>query len=398
MVGSCPRSLATSPRFFPASDSSQSQRARTTFFGSPPPRSFRISRAASVLIFARVPGSLQAAHHLIDAAFLGPGRKQRRLNPGARRGIGILIDRGIHASGSRFIDQPQRLDALPQVRRTDHLVMRHLRRQPAAFTDRDGLFHAVDDRRRLVAHVRDIDAAEPAGHFRELDDLARRGERARHVEEAGAQAERAVLHRLFDERPHPVQLARGGRSIGRADHGRPNRSLADEASDVHRLLEQLQARQKRRERNRRAPVRALHQGRDALTHVVVGRRHAVETAPGVTVDVDEAGRDDLAAHVDDARGRVRDGWCDADDRVSLDGHVGAVPGIAASVHDPAVPQHELIRRRLCARRQDDQGAGDRGRRRRRQMPRHAGARCVSTVAERHMTRRISRLPVIHRSV
>ncbi len=249
--------------------------------------------------------------------------------------------------------------------------MRHLRREASGFTNRDGLPDALDDGRRLVAHVRDVDTAEPASHLRELDDFARRSERTWHIEKTGAQPERAVLHRLLDKRAHTVQLACGGRAIGCPDHGRPNRSLADEASDVHRLLEQLQACQKRRERNRRAPVRALQEGRDALAHVVVSRRNAIETAPGMTVDVDEAGRDDLAADIDDARGRVPDGGCDADDRVSLDGHVGAVPGIAAAVHDPAVPQHELIRRRLCTRRQDDQCAGDRRRRRRCQMPRHA---------------------------
>ena len=60
--------------------------------------------------------------------------------------------------------------------------------------------HAVEQLRRVVALVRRVDAAEAAGDLRELDDFAGRRERARHVEEAGAEAERAVLHALLDER------------------------------------------------------------------------------------------------------------------------------------------------------------------------------------------------------
>jgi hypothetical protein len=47
-------------------------------------------------------------------------------------------------------------------------------------------------------------------------------------------------------------------------------------------------------RQRRAAVGPLDERRHALADVVVRRRHLEDAAPGVRVDVDEAGRDDEA--------------------------------------------------------------------------------------------------------
>ena len=86
---------------------------------------------------------------------------------------GILVDGGVDAAGARLVDELQRVDALAPIRLADDLVVRDLRGQAALFADRDRLAHAVEDARRLVAHVRDVDAAHPAGDLRELDRLRR---------------------------------------------------------------------------------------------------------------------------------------------------------------------------------------------------------------------------------
>lgn len=67
---------------------------------------------------------------------------------------------------------------------------------------------------------------------RQLDDFASRSKAARHVEETRVQPERAVLHPLFHERAHLLQLVGGRVPIDRTDDGRADRSLADEAADV----------------------------------------------------------------------------------------------------------------------------------------------------------------------
>ena len=58
----------------------------------------------------------------------------------------------------------------------------------------------------LVSHVRDVDAAEPAGNLRQLDDLVGRRERAWNVKKASAQAERTVRHSLLDDPAHLLHL------------------------------------------------------------------------------------------------------------------------------------------------------------------------------------------------
>ena len=69
-----------------------------------------------------------------------------------------------------------------------------------------------------------------AGDLRELDDLGGRRERARHVEQPGAQAERAVLHPLAHEPAHLLDLGGGRLAVDRADHlvAHRLRALADE--------------------------------------------------------------------------------------------------------------------------------------------------------------------------
>src|SRR5947207_1350101 len=129
---------------------------------------------------------LQAVEDRVAPALERVRRHQRRLDARRRRRVRILIERRVDAARARLVDQLQRVDRPAPVRLADHLVMRDLRRQPAFLADLDRLLHAVEDAVGLAAHVRDVDAAHPAGHFRELDDFGSRREGPPHVEEPGA--------------------------------------------------------------------------------------------------------------------------------------------------------------------------------------------------------------------
>jgi len=228
--------------------------------------------------------------------------------------------------------------------------MRDLCRQAALLADLDRLAHAVGDTRRLVAHVRDVDAAHAAGHPRELDDFGGRRERPRHVEQSGAQSERAVLHALLHERAHPVELRRRRFAIGRTDHLIAHRSLADEHREVRRDARGRHAIEKRPQRNRRPAVRSLEDRRHTLPHVVVRGRHLEDAAARVRMEIDEAGRNDFPGGIDNARRRRVDPRRDARDGVAANRDVSTVPGTARSVDDAAVADDQIEGRRLRARR------------------------------------------------
>ena len=159
--------------------------------------------------------------------------------------------------------------------------------------------HAVEDAVRFVAHVRDVDAAHASRDLRELDHFGGRRERAGHVEQSGAQAERAVVHPLADE---PAHLARARR---RSPCGRPGRSPRRARCPGRRTVPKFGVTSRRRDaveerldRQRRRPVRPFDDRGHALPHVVVGRRHLEDAAARMRMDVDEPGRDDLAGGVD----------------------------------------------------------------------------------------------------
>ena len=222
--------------------------------------------------------------------------------------------------------------------------MRHLRRQPALFADANRLAHAVEHAERLVAHVRDVNAAVPARDLRQLDHFFDRRERARHVEQPGAHAERAGLHAVLDEAAHLVEL--GGRRppVRAAEHRLAHRSLPDERPDVDRFLRRVELVEKRPERHRRSAVGPFDQRRDALPDVIVRGRQLEDVLARVVVDVDEPGRHDLAVRVDHARRRLCNRRRDARDRVAAHRDVGAIPRAAGAVDDAAVADDEIVGR------------------------------------------------------
>ena len=143
-----------------------------------------------------------------------------------------------------------------------------------------------------------MDAAEPAGDLRQLDNLVGRRKRARHVKETRAETERPVLHSLLDEPAHLLQLVVFRSAIDFADHLGPNRALADERPDVDGRVQRLELRQKRSDWDRGRAVRSGDERRHSLPDIVIGRRDLEDAAGRVRMDVDESGRHDLLADVD----------------------------------------------------------------------------------------------------
>ena len=130
--------------------------------GSPPPRSLRILSLTTSRMRARWAGSASRSRRALCPPSSAQAGKSAALQRGARGRVGVLVDRDVDAALARLRDQPQRLGAPAPGGAADHLVVRDLRRKPALLADRDRLADAVEDTRRLVPHVRDVDAAELA--------------------------------------------------------------------------------------------------------------------------------------------------------------------------------------------------------------------------------------------
>jgi hypothetical protein len=84
----------------------------------------------------------------------------------------------------------------------------------------------------FAALVRGVDAAVLRRDLRQLDDLVGLGEARGHVLQRGRKAERAVLHRVGDERLHLSKLGRGRGAVVEADDVCAHLRRADEGGEV----------------------------------------------------------------------------------------------------------------------------------------------------------------------
>jgi hypothetical protein len=191
----------------------------------------------------------------------------------------------------------------------------------AAFLpDAQRLVHRLEDLVRFGAHVRDVEAAVRRHRLDDLDQLLGARVVPGRINEGGAEAERAVLHGAAQGGAHGVQRRAGGGAHAKPHPVLAQRARADERADVgrdaarlHRTepgVEPARPHESPRRGARGAVARAAadreladRRGRVALAHDL--RRDALReladassvtaqerTAP--TLDVDEAGRDDLA--------------------------------------------------------------------------------------------------------
>ncbi len=184
-----------------------------------------------------------------------------------------------------------------------------------------------------VPHVRVVDAAGPAGLGRERRQLLGGRERAGRVVEAGADADRAIRHRLAEPPAHPVDGGGVGRGVlpthgvdpeGGIAHERPDvdADRAVEPGEVARdrvpvqvdlrppveagveLHERLEVRT-RRERGEPVPVDPDDLGGDALADLGLVARLRQDDEAAVAVQVDEPRRHHPSRGVDPATDTLR---------------------------------------------------------------------------------------------
>ena len=117
----------------------------------------------------------------------------------------------------------------------------------------------------------------------------------------------------------------------------------------------------------RAAVRSRDEGGDALADVIISRRD-IEDRSCVAVNVDEPGRDDLAANVEHTTSPLGDGLRDSNDCVASNRNIGLVPGIARSIDDPAVAEQQIVGRALGTRKGGEQDRNE-------TSPRHYRSPC-----------------------
>jgi len=107
-----------------------------------------------------------------------------------------------------------------------------LRRDLGVAGDGEHLVDRLVQAVALAAHVGDVHAAVLSGRSAERHQLGRLGVEGGGVDERGADAERALAHRLVHERHHAGELVGGRLTIGVAELVDAHRRRADEGGDV----------------------------------------------------------------------------------------------------------------------------------------------------------------------
>ena len=117
---------------------------------------------------------------------------------------------------ARLLDHRDDLvDATPQLLVRD-LHVEDVHRYVRALPDLDGLVYGLKNAFPLIPYVRGIDPAVLPGDFRELDEIVRRRQAGRRLEEGRRETHGAFLHRLRDELLHLVDLCGGRRRTARS--------------------------------------------------------------------------------------------------------------------------------------------------------------------------------------
>ena len=197
----------------------------------------------------------------------------------------------------------------------------------AAPPDVDRLAERVEEAvAQRVPHMGVVDAVEARGLGREIRQLPRRRVRAGRVVEPGRDPVRALLHGLAEHRAHLDDVGLARLHVRPAGRREPQRRVADEERDVdaHPGVEAVEVLLHRRpveldlgmaveagvhldelahvrgqpDRGVRQAVHADDLRRHALGDLRLVERVREEHQPGMAVQVDEPGRDDLAARVE----------------------------------------------------------------------------------------------------
>ena len=257
-------------------------------------------------------------------------------------------------------------------------------REPLHRRRRREAHDAVDDhlQRRAAMPREDAQQRRQLGVVREQGGHG--AIRAVVIHQVGGEPERARRERVVEQRRDARHLVRGRRAFPRVEpqHREPQGDVADERRVVrrhaHAALDRAAVlgprgpipRQMRRERTFREVLEeredlhdlAAHRGigvngrerEAAVAHhhrgdAVAGQRLEIGLPPHDAVEVrvalDEAGRDDAAARVDDAlAGERRERGRHLADEATRDAHVGATCGRPGAVDDETVADQERLRR------------------------------------------------------
>ncbi|MNX86282.1 hypothetical protein D3C86_1181580 [compost metagenome] len=299
-----------------------------------------------------------------DADVVDRFRALRDQNGGAAR-IGIDVQRHFHAFGARAVYVGQREAALAPVAGHHALVVRQHGGAAGIAADGQHLVHGSLHLVALIADMAGVHRAARRGHARQAFQLGLLRHAAGLIGQAGAEAHGARRQRVGQHALHQVLLVGRGLRLGVAHGGQAQVGVAHQSRDVDHGLTQAQlvevgahAGEQRRlaqQGQRRRGVARQRRGRAA--HAAIADHHRGDPLAGlprqvrlfhehqvvVPVHVDEARRHDLAAGVHAPRGRDGRKVADGRDALARHAHVGAPPGAAQAVDDPAAFDDQIQR-------------------------------------------------------
>lgn len=236
----------------------------------------------------------------------------------------VVLD--IEAAGPRRVDHGERGAGPTELTGARGLVVIDLHRDSGLLGHADRLPHRDQQAAGFIAHMRHVDPAMPSRDLGQLDHLFDSGVVGGHVQEPGAQAERAVTHIGLDHRLHLLQLPWRRGPVDET-HDRPaNRGVPREVPDVRGCPEPVEIRTERPWR-----ITAVHrrqQRGDSLEQKVLGQRTVVDIGCYVRMMIDEARRDRESRHIelDLPAARSNPVPSHADDPVTLQRDVGPESG------------------------------------------------------------------------
>ena len=314
----------------------------------------------------------ETRHGLVDREGEQVGRQDRRQR---RRGgrVGVLVGGDVQSVAAGRLEELDRLPRAAPDRARPGLEVGDLEpRRPLLLAPGDGdrLRQGVEEAGRLVAHVGRVERTSPRHRGDERCQLPVAGVDAGGVDEAAGEADRTRVERLLEVADHGRQLLVVRRAVARPDHRAADRAVALEEGDVGTEVDRLDPREvvgEARPVERHPPAEIAHLPLDQLATglgdrgearpAVAGelRRHPLgevadqrpvqeQARVGVAVRVDEAGADDPAGDLDDARHapRVeRRQVADLDDPVAAHEHVGDATGRAGAVDDGAAAEEQV---------------------------------------------------------
>ena len=148
---------------------------------------------------------LQPLFPLLIAAFLHPGR-HRCIKAGRTGGIAIHIGSDAQTLCARGLDPGDNRVKLVPIVLAGLFQMIDFCRAAGFFGNFYKLVDRFEDMVALVAHMADIHAAAARRFGRQSDQFGRFRIAGRSIDQRTADTHGAVVHRLADQRPHPVEL------------------------------------------------------------------------------------------------------------------------------------------------------------------------------------------------